>query len=91
MRPGGFLMLQDDAWTSMPLTATNPFLILHVIGKTFASGVTALDQVNLTVNEGDFMSLLGPSGCGKSTALRIIAGLSAPTAWSTGAGAASAK
>ena len=56
-----------------------PFLILQSIGKTFASGVTALDRVNLTVNEGDFMSLLGPSGCGKSTALRIIAGLSSPT------------
>jgi NitT/TauT family transport system ATP-binding protein len=71
-------MLQDDAWTPMP-DRTNPFLILQSIGKTFASGVTALDQVNLTVNEGDFMSLLGPSGCGKSTALRIIAGLSSPT------------
>ncbi|MBU4529447.1 MAG: ABC transporter ATP-binding protein [Hoeflea sp.] len=59
--------------------ATHPLLILHAIGKTFASGVTALDRVNLTVNEGDFMSLLGPSGCGKSTALRIIAGLSQPT------------
>mgnify|MGYP003632577532 FL=1 len=58
---------------------THPFLILQSIGKTFASGVTALDKVNLTVNDGDFMSLLGPSGCGKSTALRIIAGLSAPT------------
>ena len=58
---------------------TNPFLILQSIGKTFASGVTALEKVNLTVNEGDFMSLLGPSGCGKSTALRIIAGLSSPT------------
>lgn len=55
------------------------FLLLHSIGKTFASGVTALEDVNLSVNEGDFMSLLGPSGCGKSTALRIIAGLSSPT------------
>ncbi|WP_394689584.1 ABC transporter ATP-binding protein [Hoeflea sp.] len=54
-------------------------LLLHAIGKTFASGVTALQDVNLRVNEGDFMSLLGPSGCGKSTALRIIAGLSNPT------------
>ncbi|WP_422370116.1 ABC transporter ATP-binding protein [Hoeflea sp.] len=55
------------------------FLILQSIGKTFASGVTALQDVNLSVNQGDFMSLLGPSGCGKSTALRIIAGLSNPT------------
>jgi ABC-type nitrate/sulfonate/bicarbonate transport system ATPase subunit len=79
-------MLQDDAWTPMP-DRTNPFLILQSIGKTFASGVTALDQVNLTVNEGDFMSLLGPSGCGKSTALRIIAACPRQLpAWSTGAG-----
>ncbi|WP_420409413.1 ABC transporter ATP-binding protein [Hoeflea sp.] len=55
------------------------FLILHSIGKTFATGVTALQDVNLSVKQGDFMSLLGPSGCGKSTALRIIAGLSNPT------------
>ncbi len=35
--------------------------------------------MTLTVNEGDFISLLGPSGCGKSTALRLIAGLMPPT------------
>ncbi len=65
-------------WT--PMHSPNAqLLLLHAIGKTFASGVTALQDVNLRVNEGDFMSLLGPSGCGKSTALRIIAGLSNPT------------
>ena len=40
----------------------------------------ALDGLDLDVRDGEFVSLLGPSGCGKSTALRIIAGLSAPTA-----------
>ena len=54
-------------------------LALHGVGKTFSNGVAALDAVDLTINEGDFLSLLGPSGCGKSTALRIIAGLSTPT------------
>jgi NitT/TauT family transport system ATP-binding protein len=39
----------------------------------------ALGPLDLDVPDGDFVSLLGPSGCGKSTALRIIAGLSAPT------------
>jgi NitT/TauT family transport system ATP-binding protein len=56
-----------------------PQLHLRSVGKTFANGTVALDDVNLTVNQGDFLSLLGPSGCGKSTALRIIAGLLHPT------------
>ena len=56
-----------------------PLLALRGVGKIFSNGVTALDNVDLTIDEGDFLSLLGPSGCGKSTALRIIAGLSTPT------------
>src|SRR3954447_26867084 len=56
-----------------------PLLMLRGVGKTFSNGVTALDQVNMTIREGDFVSLLGPSGCGKSTVLRLIAGLAMPT------------
>jgi NitT/TauT family transport system ATP-binding protein len=56
-----------------------PLLILREVGKTFSNGVTALRDVELTIRQGDFLSLLGPSGCGKSTALRLIAGLSTPT------------
>ncbi|MEA2987306.1 MAG: NitT/TauT family transport system ATP-binding protein, partial [Alphaproteobacteria bacterium] len=52
---------------------------LRNVGKTYASGVVALDRFNLDVWPGEFVSLLGPSGCGKSTALRIIAGLSEPS------------
>jgi NitT/TauT family transport system ATP-binding protein len=47
--------------------------------KTYDSGVVALGPIDLEVRAGEFVSLLGPSGCGKSTALRLIAGLSAPT------------
>jgi NitT/TauT family transport system ATP-binding protein len=54
-------------------------LALRGVGKVFSNGVTALDNVELTIREGDFLSLLGPSGCGKSTALRLIAGLTTPT------------
>jgi NitT/TauT family transport system ATP-binding protein len=56
-----------------------PIVALRGVGKTFGSGVVALDELNLDVRDGEFLSLLGPSGCGKSTALRIIAGLSEPT------------
>jgi NitT/TauT family transport system ATP-binding protein len=56
-----------------------PLLVLRDVGKTFSNGVTALRNVDLTIRQGDFLSLLGPSGCGKSTALRIIAGLSTAT------------
>ncbi|WP_246746051.1 ABC transporter ATP-binding protein [Ciceribacter sp. L1K22] len=45
------------------------------VSKMFSSGTLALSNMTLTVNGGEFVSLLGPSGCGKSTALRIIAGL----------------
>jgi NitT/TauT family transport system ATP-binding protein len=53
---------------------------LRNVGKTFESDTVALDGFSLDVQAGEFVSLLGPSGCGKSTALRIIAGLSAPSA-----------
>lgn len=49
------------------------------VEKTFNGDVVALKDMHLTVNEGDFVSLLGPSGCGKSTALRLISGLIHPT------------
>ena len=46
--------------------------------KTFTE-LTAVDQLNLEVEPGEFFSLLGPSGCGKSTTLRLIAGFERPT------------
>jgi NitT/TauT family transport system ATP-binding protein len=52
---------------------------LRNVGKTFESGTVALRGFDIDVPDGEFVSLLGPSGCGKSTALRIVAGLSAPT------------
>ncbi len=41
--------------------------------------MVALDNINLTVKEGEFLCIVGPSGCGKSTLLRILAGLEEPT------------
>jgi NitT/TauT family transport system ATP-binding protein len=50
------------------------------VSKKFTNGIAALDGFDLEVRLGEFLTLLGPSGCGKSTALRIIAGLSEPSA-----------
>jgi NitT/TauT family transport system ATP-binding protein len=55
---------------------------LRGVTKTYDSGVAALGPLDLGIRRGEFVSLLGPSGCGKSTALRLIAGLAAPSAGS---------
>lgn len=63
----------------MPIDQRPPLLRMSHVEKTFNGDVVALKDMHLTVNEGDFVSLLGPSGCGKSTALRLISGLIHPT------------
>jgi len=47
--------------------------------KTYPNGTIALQPVDLTVPEGEFVTLLGPSGCGKSTLLKMVAGLLEPS------------
>ena len=58
------------------------YLVLRNLMKIFGSGertVTAVDDVNLEVKEGELVTLLGPSGCGKTTTLRMISGFELPT------------
>jgi NitT/TauT family transport system ATP-binding protein len=56
---------------------------MNDISKVFRSGrtpdIVALKDINLKVNEGEFVTVVGPSGCGKSTLLYLIAGLETPT------------
>ncbi len=57
-------------------------LKLERLTKEFGNGkekVVAVRELSLTINPGEFVTLLGPSGCGKTTALRMIAGFETPT------------
>ena len=53
--------------------------VWKVFNEGLPNTVTALQDVSLTVQQGEFVSLIGPSGCGKSTLLRVIADLTGPT------------
>jgi NitT/TauT family transport system ATP-binding protein len=57
-------------------------IALERLSKTYGSGdsaLHALDDISLTVREGQFITVVGPSGCGKSTLMQILAGLVAPS------------
>jgi NitT/TauT family transport system ATP-binding protein len=55
--------------------AAPPFVEFREVTKRFGNGPLVLDRLSLSIEAGDFVSLIGPSGCGKSTLLRLIAGL----------------
>src|SRR4051794_2246669 len=63
--------------------ASTPFIEVRDVSQVFRTTsrgeVAALQDIDLTIREGEFLSVLGPSGCGKSTLMRIIAGLVPPT------------
>lgn len=50
------------------------------VSKSYADGRLVLDAIDLTVAKGEFVTLLGSSGCGKSTVLKLISGLTSPSA-----------
>src|SRR4051812_34709384 len=50
-------------------------VVLDDVGKVYADGTRAVEDLTLTAEDGEFLVLVGPSGCGKTTALRMVAGL----------------
>jgi NitT/TauT family transport system ATP-binding protein len=66
------------------LSVTRPVVRIAGVDKTFARGdqavTKALEDIDLEVSSGEFVSLIGPSGCGKSTLLRIVGDLISPSA-----------
>src|SRR5579863_3223116 len=84
---------QDEALSR----AAGPVVALKGVTVRFTSDrgtITALDNIDLDVEQGGFMTLLGPSGCGKSTLLRVVSDLVSPSAGSVmvlGVSAATAR
>jgi len=84
-----------DTWKSLKRFSTASLLyhssqIVHYIilmpeiqfrnlSKTFDNGFRALDNLSLSVQKGEFITIIGPSGCGKTTLLRTLAGLESPS------------
>ena len=69
-------MMRDTPAALAPAVPAIEVLGAH---KTYPNGTVALQPVELTIPEGEFVTLLGPSGCGKSTLLKMVAGLLEPT------------
>ncbi len=70
-----------DKTEKISINKTASIVIENVnkVYETKKSKVLAIEDVNIRVNKGDFVSIIGPSGCGKSTLLRMVAGLDTPT------------
>jgi iron(III) transport system ATP-binding protein len=72
-------MLEDGGGTPPDETAGDPVLELDSVTRTFGTDA-AVEELSLSVYEGELLTLLGPSGCGKTTTLRLLAGLEQPDA-----------
>jgi bicarbonate transport system ATP-binding protein len=63
-------------------TMNDPFVLIENVSKVYPTAqgpYTVLEDVNLTVNEGEFICVIGHSGCGKSTLLNMVSGFASPT------------
>ena len=75
--------LNSAALQTTPPEVSEPFLVIDQVSKVYPNpngeAYTVLENVNLTVNEGEFICVIGHSGCGKSTLLNMVAGFNQPT------------
>ncbi|MEL6938416.1 MAG: cell division ATP-binding protein FtsE [Cyanobacteria bacterium J06598_1] len=62
-----------------PDAAPAPIINIHQISKTYSNGTPALQDINLSLNKGDFLFITGPSGAGKSTLLKMLYGQEKPS------------
>src|SRR4051794_15609756 len=62
-----------------PSVGSDPMIRLSGVGKTYADGTVAVQELDLVVERGELVCLVGPSGCGKSTTLKMINRLIEPT------------
>jgi len=62
------------------VVATQPIISVSHLSKTYASGLSALKDINLEIRRGEIFALLGPNGAGKTTLISIICGIVNPTA-----------
>ena len=69
----------------MPESRSVPAVVVSGLRKTYASGLTALKNIELTIHRGEIFALLGPNGAGKTTLINIICGIVTPSAGSVAA------
>src|SRR3981081_4111719 len=72
---------EPDQESAIRMTASDRPPAVEVLSaeKVFANGTRGLAPIDLTIAEGEFLTLIGPSGCGKSTLLKLIANLLEPS------------
>ena len=69
-----------EEWISVPESKSLPAIKVTGLRKTYAGGLTALKDIDLTIHRGEIFALLGPNGAGKTTLINVICGIVTPTA-----------